>query len=413
MSSQTQMKHDQNCCVYKLSSVEAKRLVALRNKCVKKATDRTPSIDRFIQKTAEMNLSYMKCVCCEEQTYNDFQRIARILFAVMEELNENGNGIGCRSDPIRIEEISHLLPVEFQIAYKTCLYLDWAIHTYHSAFETNQCSLCEYTGTAEFYYDDCNMNPDPTCDKCDIEMSCLRDEELSGEVEEEEIEERVLQIKRSRMNERAAQAAKLVKAEPSMTSRYMNFSPQLVNERNRELNKCETKAGRSAIYKAYYFKMKEAFDKAEVEDETETEEDEEDEEDEEYVVSEEDDEEEDDSASETEVGEEEDLTDIDEADQSEADPSEADPSEAAEEEPTGECCECDDEWEDGWRKGWKAAMKHISKYAIKNRREIPPTCENCGNLHQLRTCGGCNEVKYCSTECQKEHWRAQHKYDCQ
>ncbi len=62
--------------------------------------------------------------------------------------------------------------------------------------------------------------------------------------------------------------------EMSATARYMNFSPQLVNERNRELNKCETKEGRSAIYRAYYFKLKDAYEKACGEEDTEEDEDE-------------------------------------------------------------------------------------------------------------------------------------------
>ena len=218
----------------------------------------------------------------------------------------------------------------------------------------------------------------------------------------------------------------------SATARYMNFSPQLVNERNKELNKCETKEGRSAIYRAYYFKLKDAYEKAcgeeDTEEETETEE-----EDEEYVVSEEEDEESEED--DTEVGEEEDETDVDDEDASEADPSEADEDcddeacedeacededcddheEEVDEEPAEKefgCDGCEYEWKDGWRKGWKAAMKHISKYAHKTRRATPPSCETCGNNHDLRKCGGCNAVRYCSTECQKEHWRFEHKHQC-
>ena len=209
--------------------------------------------------------------------------------------------------------------------------------------------------------------------------------------------------------------------ETSATARYMNFSPQLVNERNRELNKCETKEGRSAIYRAYYFKLKDAYEKAHKTGESETEDDEEDEE---YVVSEEEDEESEED--ETEVGEEEDETDIDESEADE-EPSEADGEDAneddeeaseAEDEEEAEaekefgCDGCEYEWRDGWRKGWKAAMKHISKYAHKSRYATPPMCENCGFQHDLRKCGGCNTVRYCSTECQKEHWRSDHKYDC-
>lgn len=203
----------------------------------------------------------------------------------------------------------------------------------------------------------------------------------------------------------------------SATARYMNFSPQLVNERNKELNKCETKEGRSAIYRAYYFKLKDAYEKACGEEDTE--EDTEEDEEEEYVVSEED-EDEDDSASDTEVGEEEDDTDVDDEDEAcEDEACEDEDCDNEEEEVDDEpaekefgCDGCEYEWKDGWRKGWKAAMKHISKYAIRNRKATPPSCETCGNNHDLRKCGGCNAVRYCSTECQKEHWRFEHKHQC-
>ena len=30
----------------------------------------------------------------------------------------------------------------------------------------------------------------------------------------------------------------------------------------------------------------------------------------------------------------------------------------------------------------------------------------------LKRCGGCKQVQYCSTACQKKHWKAQHKHEC-
>ena len=43
-------------------------------------------------------------------------------------------------------------------------------------------------------------------------------------------------------------------------------------------------------------------------------------------------------------------------------------------------------------------------------------CENCekqgkGGVEKMEKCGGCNSVRYCSLECQKEHWKS-HKTDC-
>jgi hypothetical protein len=31
---------------------------------------------------------------------------------------------------------------------------------------------------------------------------------------------------------------------------------------------------------------------------------------------------------------------------------------------------------------------------------------------KLKPCGGCHQVQYCSTECQREDWRAGHKAVC-
>ena len=60
----------------------------------------------------------------------------------------------------------------------------------------------------------------------------------------------------------------------SMTSKYMSFSPQLVNERNVALNNCPTKSGRSQIYRTYYLKMKDAYDNYENYEEEEDEDEE-------------------------------------------------------------------------------------------------------------------------------------------
>jgi hypothetical protein len=40
-----------------------------------------------------------------------------------------------------------------------------------------------------------------------------------------------------------------------------------------------------------------------------------------------------------------------------------------------------------------------------------PLCAHCGSLG-LKLCGQCREVKYCSKECQKAHWKMGHKTRC-
>ena len=222
-----------------------------------------------------------------------------------------------------------------------------------------------------------------------------------------------------------------------MTSKYMNFSPQLVNERNAALNKCPTKSGRSQIYRTYYLKMKDAYENYEEEieaeeyyDDEDDEEDEDDEDDEDYEGEEE----------EEDECEEEYEEDASEAEASEADEeaSEAEASEAEADEPENEviestdtteycCCDvesdedengfgcpgCNYEWRDGYKNGWRDAMKYITN---KTHKEVPdtPACSYCDIVCKTRKCGGkCGgTVRYCSVRCQKQDWAYGHKNKC-
>jgi len=240
-----------------------------------------------------------------------------------------------------------------------------------------------------------------------------------------------------------------------MTSKYMNFSPQLVNERNAALNNCPTKSGRSQIYKNYYIKMKDAYKKYEEAIEDDEEDDEEDEDDEDYEPSEDEEYEEEYEASEADTSECE-TEDASEADQeyeasacerevpdqdanaceTEADQEycccceaayayEEEASEAADEVEAGACeteeeeenefgCPgCNYEWRDGYKNGWKDAMKYI---AGRTHKEVPdtPACSYCDIVCKTRKCGGkCGGVvRYCSVDCQKQDWAFGHKNIC-
>jgi len=257
-----------------------------------------------------------------------------------------------------------------------------------------------------------------------------------------------------------------------MTSKYMNFSPQLVNERNAALNNCPTKSGRSQIYKNYYIKMKDAYKKYEeaIEDDEEDYEEDDDDDDEDYEPSEDEEYEEEYEASEADTSACE-TEDEDEADQDEEESAcerevpdqdanacetEADQeycccceaayaceteeaSEAADEVEAGACeteeeaceteeeaCEteeadenefgcpgCNYEWRDGYKNGWKDAMKYI---AGRTHKEVPdtPACSYCDIVCKTRKCGGkCGGVvRYCSVDCQKQDWAFGHKNIC-
>lgn len=55
--------------------------------------------------------------------------------------------------------------------------------------------------------------------------------------------------------------------------------------------------------------------------------------------------------------------------------------------------------------------EEIDEY-METCRLAKPSCANCGKTDvPLFSCSGCKQVKYCSKECQKKHWRI-HKPDC-
>ena len=221
----------------------------------------------------------------------------------------------------------------------------------------------------------------------------------------------------------------------SMTSKYMSFSPELVNERNVALNNCPTKSGRSKIYRTYYLKMKDAYEKHEDEqdedeDTSEAEDDEdyepsEAEDDEDYEPSEDDEEEpENEVIDSNEVdadeyfccGAQANEVDADEVDADEVDANEVDANEVDADEEEGNvfgCAGCNYEWRDGYKNGWRDAMKYI---AGRTYKEVPdtPACSYCDIVCKTRKCGGkCGgTVRYCSVDCQKKDWSFGHKNEC-
>ena len=77
--------------------------------------------------------------------------------------------------------------------------------------------------------------------------------------------------------------------------------------------------------------------------------------------------------------------------------------------------------------GW-GARQEVNRRVLLARQQpedliIPPfrnttgsiwrTCEACGDVRaMMRKCSGCRLAHYCSTTCQKKHWRQQHKCEC-
>ncbi len=43
---------------------------------------------------------------------------------------------------------------------------------------------------------------------------------------------------------------------------------------------------------------------------------------------------------------------------------------------------------------------------------MPKVCEGCGQEGASKCCSGCLEAFYCSTACQRQHWKAGHRNKC-
>jgi hypothetical protein len=65
----------------------------------------------------------------------------------------------------------------------------------------------------------------------------------------------------------------------------------------------------------------------------------------------------------------------------------------------------------------KAGAKSVAKQMNSGKIKVQFYCENCFKIAEgvappLKRCSNCLAVAYCSFDCQKEHWKKQHKHDC-
>jgi hypothetical protein len=63
-------------------------------------------------------------------------------------------------------------------------------------------------------------------------------------------------------------------------------------------------------------------------------------------------------------------------------------------------------FKEGWRLDRASSLKNIP--AILQA----PICASCGISDQLQLCGGCQQVAYCGTVCQRLDWNERHKKEC-
>ena len=264
----------------------------------------------------------------------------------------------------KINALCQHLPTSYQVAYQSIDYLNWAVYNWQNrhefikenfddyCLEDTTCAICHFTGEEVFYFSTAYGLEQPVCEKC------VNDEE---ELEDTKDGEYVMEESEEEASEEEASEAEVSEAEAS---------------------------------------------EAEASDD-----------DEDYAPSEE---------SECE----EEYESASEADSSEADSSEYEgscahratlslPTTPEPEEHGGEdkffgCEGCPYEWRAGFKYGYKAAMKKIRNYFADQKHNVPdaPECALCEDSHEdLKKCGRCESVRYCSEECQEEDW-PQHKRVC-
>jgi hypothetical protein len=270
----------------------------------------------------------------------------------------------------RLQEISQILMFvggpEPYIRLLTTTFLDWAVYNWYcrneasfteelgdNSIENQTCGICDFKGHGTFYYSTAYGLELPVCENC-LEYSQTKESESSSEYSNDE--------------------------EASASEEEASASEEDEEDEEDEDEEDEDDSGIGSASET---------DASETEA-SETEASETEDEDEDY------------SASETEDEDEDKTEDEDETDD--------------EGEKVYSCNGCEYEFRDGYKRGWKAAMKQIANDADYDRHNppSPPECERCGRWYGLKKCGGsCGGlVSYCSSECQRQDWRAEHKYEC-
>jgi hypothetical protein len=386
---------------FNISRSTATVLVSIYDKCLtpSKTGKVVTALERFQRKVTKRDIFKGREAEVCDNLYNAIQILHRDNMYNNEEYNEEDDEEETHDAIIRTA--CHRLEPEYDDdIYTSVSYLNWAVYNKYIAsldpsgediveyledncVETNTCTACKVTRYTTHYFSTCYGLDEPVCGDCvDIEYAEDDDENDEDYVveEEEEDDDEEEEEEDEEEEEEKPEKKKSTGKVLSMTARYMNFSPNLVNERNKKLNECPTKSGRCEIYKEYYLKMKKAFNEAECEDEAD------------------------------ECDDDCECAEASKADASEADASEADDVEEE------ECPDCDVEWRTGWHDGWKAAMKYMRRRATEQYTAPPaaPICANCrSSIYELLKCSGScgGKVRYCSTDCQKTHWKS-HKYMC-
>jgi len=304
----------------------------------------------------------------DAEVQGTFYAMALHIYNVIEKLFKQAGNLNHKA---KVEALCKHLPTSHAVAYRTIDYLNWSVFNRYrrneiitedfedNCFENTTCAICNFTGDEVFYFSTAYGLEEPVCE------NCVCDEELE-----------------------------------------------------------ETKSEGEYVVEE---ESDEESDEDGVEGAEPLEESEDSDDDEDYEPSSESEEEEEEDELDDEVESEDDADDG-------AEPLEeccADPhcgratlslpsspvpgsdSESEDERIFG-CAGCPYEFKQGWKTGYKAAMKELRNYADDQKHNVPnaPQCEVCEDSHEnLKKCGRCNVVRYCSAECQSEDW-AEHKQVC-
>ena len=55
---------------------------------------------------------------------------------------------------------------------------------------------------------------------------------------------------------------------------------------------------------------------------------------------------------------------------------------------------------------------NVKKILNDKSKSIIEQCDNCHSVPGILPCKGCGKTKYCSEECEKNHWEDEHTYHC-
>ena len=316
-----------------------------------------------------------------------FYKIANDLYNMLVELNRR---VAETDHHKKTMEAAKRLPCKHSIAYLTATFLNWAVYNWYkkdehvteelgdNGYETNTCSVCNFTGHDVFYFSTVYGLEMPVCERClPFDVNEYK-EEKDGEYVMSEEEASEAEASDAEESEKEASEEEASEAEasddeyhPSNESEAEQEEDELDDEYTDEESEDEADVPARVVHKRFETPSPSPNDNS--------------------------------SSSSRSSSSSSDDSDSDDSDYSDSDS-----------EKSFGCSGCNYEWKAGYKYGYKTAMKEISKYTDEVKDDAPsaPRCATCNMSHEsLKKCGGCKMVRYCSNQCQTDDWR-EHKKVC-